>query len=124
MDNLALQYMIQGSILQSITDLNSENKFLKFEFRKGSQVFHLSIEVDDSSDVSLIEKVEELKSLVGTEIQSFDINEKEYVVEDKGDMNWAIYRFQGESGFATLNFESFADTVVKIKDDKIETDTF
>ena len=125
--NAALKHAIEGSILQSVRVPDFKNTLLLLEFRKGSQVYCLSVEPEDvHSEAYLADGLEELQSLVGSEIQSFDIEEGEYVVEDHGNMGWSFYKFQGTNDSVTLRFNSYADQFysvgVNMKCDKIKTD--
>lgn len=127
MNTVALKYMIEGSILQSVKTPSISHVILMFELRKGSQVFFMSVEPDDiHTEVYPADGLDEFKELIGQQIVSFDIESGELVMEDDSLMGWNFYKFQGERDSATLRFNSYADQYysvgVDMKCDKIETD--
>lgn len=127
MDTTELKYMIEGSILQSVKVPNFKYVVLMLEFRKGSQVFYISVEPDDiHTEVYPADGLDELKEMIGTKIVSFEVESGESVMEDDSLMGWNFYKFQGEKDSATLRFNSYADQYysvgVDMKCDKIKTD--
>ena len=127
MNTDVLRDIIEGSILQSVKVPDFKYVVLMLEFRKGSQVFYISVEPDDiHTEVYPADSLDELKEMIGTKIVSFEAESGELVMEDDSLMGWDFYKFQGEKDYATLRFNSYADQYysvgVDMKCDKIQTD--